>query len=626
MLTSSHSLPNLHAASRTHELSVNDNASKNKCNSPNASIFACNTCAAILSRVDDVAHRLSQDPPCSLNGSALELLSLTLVNGKDWPTDVALAWKHDADTRPYTAFVPGEEKCWIDVEKLSGDRQKQRIEICHDGKDNYAATKSGETWKASGEDAFFKIMLAVRAGVSIDAISDKQANELRKELADCALEQRALLGALWQEGLKEPLKLDSASAVATAKNRVNDAPISLERNPRWINPQTRPACKYSPVKIADLAHKDAMNSTREEAMKSMQAVLDNRIDTCRELSMDRAIPGSGSWFSFIRGPQLHEPHLNKGTVPALVISGGSASKLTADLSKDYSLAWHPKNMTHSQGTHAEPVYLLVHRLDYPTYASTMKDVLEQYPNLHLVGWDGGKLTGFGAARASAIAFADTLSYRPERVMMIDQDVVKTEQTRHTHPTVRTRVENLHLTTNHPIVGYGIGYPTRQSPPAPFGEPLPPKSSDLNGPAEQFVSITAPFRKQWEDGIYPPYMVAGGEDMLMSKELGLSKDGRNRVLPQERIIKKELEGLSDTPNVYWNEGRAQTLEALFEAEKNTLVEFEGRKMSLEDLMYKFKDNGWIASHPSVESYNVSACVIERIILRLNNELTKEEVQK
>lgn len=212
------------------------------------------------------------------------------------------------------------------------------------------------------------------------------------------------------------MKLDSAGAVTAAKNMTNSvsgAPISVERNPRWINPETRPACKYSPVKVSDLPPKDAIKSTREEAMKSMQAVLDNRIHACRELSMDRGTPSAGSWLSFISGPQLHEPHLNKGTVPALVISGGSASKLTVDLGKDYSLAWHPKNMTNERGTHAEPVYLLVHRLDYPTYASTMKEVLEQYRNLHLVGWDGGKLTGFGAARASAIAFADTLSYRPE---------------------------------------------------------------------------------------------------------------------------------------------------------------------------------------------------------------------
>jgi hypothetical protein len=296
----------------------------------------------------------------------LELLSLSLVKDKNWPADVVLVWKHDADTRPYTAFAPGEEKGWGDVEKSSADQQKQSIEVCHDGKDNYCATKSGETWKASGNDAFFKMMLAVRAGVSVDAVSEKQAAEFRKELAVSILEQRSMLGAVWQEGLQEPLKLDSTSAVTDAKNMtisVSGAPISVERNPRWINPETRPACKYSPVKVSDLPHKDAIESTRGEAMKSMQAVLDNRIDTCRELSMDRGTPSSGSWFSFIRGPQLHEPHLNKSTVPALVISGGSADKLMADLGKDYSLAWHPKNMTTERGTHAEPVYLLVHRLD-----------------------------------------------------------------------------------------------------------------------------------------------------------------------------------------------------------------------------------------------------------------------
>lgn len=197
MLTSSHSLPNLHAASCTHELSVIDNAPERKCSSSNSSIFAYSTCAAILSKGDDIAHRLAQEPPCPLNGSALELLSLALVKDKNWPADVALVWKHDADSRPYTAFAPGEEKGWGDVEKLSADQKKQNIEVCHDGKDTYSATKSGETWKASGDDAFFKIMLAVRTGVSVDAVSDKQAAEFRKELAGSSLEQRAMLGALW---------------------------------------------------------------------------------------------------------------------------------------------------------------------------------------------------------------------------------------------------------------------------------------------------------------------------------------------------------------------------------------------------------------------------------------------
>ncbi|MFO2463435.1 hypothetical protein OOJ96_19680 [Pseudomonas sp. 15FMM2] len=624
MLTSSHSLPNLHIDSRAQELSTTGNVCEKKSALSNSGIFAYNTCTATLSKVDDVTQRLSQEQPCSLNGSALELLSLALVNDKNWPADVALAWKHDTDTKPYIAFVPREEKRWIDAEKLTEGQQEHSIEICHDGQDNYSATKSGETWEASGKDAFFKVMLAISDGVSVEVISDKQAAAFRKEVANSTIEQRTMLGAQWKEGFQESLKLDSASAIASDRNMAHSmsgAPITVERNPQWINPETRPACKYSPVKVSDLPQKNALTNIREETTKSMQAVLDNRISTCRELAMERGTPSAGSWFSFIRGAQLHQPQLNKRTVPAIVLSGGSASKLTADLSKDYSLAWHPKNMRN------EPVYLLVHKMDYPTYASTMKETLEKYPNLHLIGWDGGKLTGFGAARASAIAFADSLAYRPERVMMIDQDVVKTEQTRHTHPAVRAKVANLHQTTNQPVVGYGIGYPSRQSSPPPFGETLPPDpSSDLNGPAEQFVSITAPFRKQWEDGIYPPYMVAGGEDMLMSKQLGLSKNGRNVALPEHRIIKKELKGPADTPNVYWNEGRTQTLKALFEAEKNTLVEFENQKMSLDDLMHKFVENGWIDSHPSVESYNTSACVIERIILRLNNELNKSAIQK
>ena len=620
MLTPSHSLPNLHTTNPKNGLSGASNTPAEKGSPPDPAIFSYTPSVAILAKVDNVAKML-QESTCALNGSSLELLSLALVKDKDWPDDVPLAWKHYANTRPCTAFSPSKKKSWVDFETLPEPHKTQSIEIHHDGKENYSATKRGETWEASGEDAFFKIMLAIKSDVIVDTISDKQATEFRRDLSKNILDQRVMLSMLWQNGLQDQIKSDGACAVVAPRNvtnNVNSIPIRLECHPRWINLETRPACKYSPVNVTELPHKDAINS--------MQAVLHNRIDTCRELAMDRGIPGNGSWFSFIRPPQLHEPHLNKSTVPALVISGGSANKLAADLSKDYSLAWHPKNMRSELDARAEPVYLLVHKLDYPTYKSTMKEVLGQYPNLHLIGWDGGKLTGFGAARASALAFADTLSYRPERIMMIDQDVVKTEQTRHTNPTIRSKVESLHQTTKQPIVGYGVGYPTRQSTLLPFRETLPPKPSDLNGPAEQFVSIQAPFRKQWDDGIYPPYMVAGGEDMLMSKKLGLSKENRNMVLPEERIIKKELEGPADIPNAYWNEGRVQTLKALFEAEKNTLVEFEDQKMSLDGLMSKFEENGWITSHPSVESYNVAACVIERIILRLNKELAKEELQR
>jgi hypothetical protein len=65
----------------------------------------------------------------------------------------------------------------------------------------------------------------------------------------------------------------------------------------------------------------------------------------------------------------------------------------------------------------EPICLFVHSLDYKTYASTLGDVLGRFRNVHLIGWNGGAMTGFGAARCAALAFADTLPYRPQRILM-----------------------------------------------------------------------------------------------------------------------------------------------------------------------------------------------------------------
>lgn len=620
MLVSSHSLPNVHTATYARGASTLSNASVEKRNGSEYAVFGYNASASILSKIDTVVSELQQESASTLSGSSLELLSLALVKGERWPVDVALAWKHDASSRVHTVFIPGEEKNWTGVDALSEEQISQSIEICCDAEENYAATKGGETWKASGKDAFFKIMLAINAGVDVDVISDKQAVEFRRDLSEIILEQRVALAGLLKSCQQDQIGLEGTRAAIgpeTITTNVNAVPISVVRNPDWVDLKKRPTCKYSPVIVSDLPNKGAM--------KSMQDVLSNRIEICRELSLDRGMPGDGSWFSFIRGPQLHEPHLHNGTVPAIVISGGSANKLSAELGKDYSLAWHPMNMRRELDAPAEPVYLLVHKLDYPTYSAVMKEAIELYPNLHLIGWDGGKLTGFGAARASALAFADTLSYRPDRIIMVDQDVVKTEQTRLTSPTIRNNVETLHQTTKQPVVGYGVGYPTRQPSPPPFSETLAPKESDLNSPAQQFVSIQAPYRNQWDDGVYPPYMVAGGEDMLMGIELGLVKNKRNTVLPEERIIKKELEGPADIPNSYWDQGRSQTLKALFESERNIMLEFENQKMSLDSLMSKFEKEGWVTAHPSDESYNVAACIVERIILKLNKELVKEGVK-
>ncbi|BBE08740.1 Putative uncharacterized protein [Mycoavidus cysteinexigens] len=214
-------------------------------------------------------------------------------------------------------------------------------------------------------------------------------------------------------------------------------------------------------------------------------------------------------------------------------------------------------------------------------------------------------------------------------MMIDQDVALTEATRHTSLEVQRELKMNFETSGKEIAAYGVGYPTRGTPPNHFGlrtfdeaaEAEKPSETDFNSPAQQFVAIKAPFRqngKDGKDGIYEPYMVGGGEDMLMGIRLGLIKEGKNISLLDRKIVKKALEGPADQPNSYWNEMHRATLEELFKAEKDTLVEFDGEKMSLEDLILKFEDRDLIERRPSMESYNTAACIIERIILRYHKD--------
>ncbi|MEA5385623.1 hypothetical protein [Vibrio parahaemolyticus] len=168
----------------------------------------------------------------------------------------------------------------------------------------------------------------------------------------------------------------------------------------------------------------------------------------------------------------------------------------------------------------------------------------------------------------------------------------------------------------------LGYPTRQEVPSPFSKGEAPTVADFNSPTQQFVSIASPFRGRLSDGIYPAYMVTGGEDMLMGLDLKLIENEHNNSILNERIVKKELKGSTDSPNKYWNENRIETLKELFESEKNTMFLFEGNSVTLDGLMQLFVDKGWVSSHPSPESYNTASCIIERVILRrkklVNNE--------
>jgi len=317
-----------------------------------------------------------------------------------------------------------------------------------------------------------------------------------------------------------------------------EVPIRLERNDSWINPNTRLSCKYSPVVVS--------KKPTDDEIKVMQEVLKNRINICKELAKKRKQSDQVGWFSFIRGSRSHEPSLKSDNVPVIVISGGSAKKLAAELSKDYSLAWHPMNLRN------EPLYLLVHSLDYDSYASALNEMIWQFRNMHLIGWNGGAMAGFGAALAAALAFADTLPYRPKRILMVDQDVVQTEDTRHTSPTVQNAIKRAHKETKKTVIGFGVGYPTRgELPKYPFkkstsdpgaGYLIPREiptfgKDDFNSPTQQFVSIEAPLRSKMNDGIYPAYMVGGGEDMLMGMQLELTQQDRNITLLMLRSMLK-----------------------------------------------------------------------------------------
>ncbi|WP_370888461.1 hypothetical protein [Caballeronia sp. RCC_10] len=387
--------------------------------------------------------------------------------------------------------------------------------------------------------------------------------------------------------------------------------IAIGENPLWVSPATRPTCKYAPVVV---------NKTQtDQAKQSMRNVLHKRVELCRQLGIEHEKPqlaGVG-WFSFLRSGPSHEPHLRSTNVPVIVISGGSALKVAQELESNYRLAWHPAILRN------EPLYLLVHRLDFASYGGALRRVMAQFRNMHLIGWDGGKMTGFGAARAAALAFADSLPYLPKRILLMDQDVVCTEATRHTRPDVLGQVTRLHEETGKSLVGYGVGYPTRQGVPKPFAETPAPAREDLNSPVQQFVSITAPFRQKLltgkpnlNDGIYPAYMVAGGEDMLAGFHLDMMDADENVGLRKQRVIKKQLSGPDDPGNRYWNVARVETLKRLFEGERHTRLVWQGHVVTLDLLMRMFSANKWIKPLPDAEAYNAAACVIERIILRLH----------
>ncbi|MEQ8962583.1 MAG: hypothetical protein RLP02_32515, partial [Coleofasciculus sp. C2-GNP5-27] len=172
--------------------------------------------------------------------------------------------------------------------------------------------------------------------------------------------------------------------------------ISLSQNDAWINPETRPANKYAPVTV---------DKVQNSACEQMSDVLLTRKQTCSELGY-KPIGG----YTFTRADQLSQRNYRSHTIPIIVLSGGASGKIKLELDRDLALAWHPLS---SRG---KPVYIFVHQLDYATYERTLRSELSRYKNLFLVGWNGGGLTGFGAARSAALAYAQSLPYLPDRIL------------------------------------------------------------------------------------------------------------------------------------------------------------------------------------------------------------------
>ena len=268
---------------------------------------------------------------------------------------------------------------------------------------------------------------------------------------------------------------------------------------------------------------------------------------------------------------------------------------------------------------SEPVYLIVHQIEFTKYLQALSGLMSCYRNLHVIGWKGGNLTGFGAARSAALSFADTLSYRPQRVILMDQDVVQSTKVRFFEFGPFSKVALQHKSTGVPVIGLGVGYPTRSSVDelqtvrlqTLRGEKVisDPKKEDYASPVQQAVSITAPFRgTTYSDGPYPSYMVSGGEDMLMGMELKLGKES----LVEGRIVKKSLEGPQDLSNKHWTVLRANMLKTLYEAEKSIKVSWYGNIMTIEKLVSILEQITGLEK----ETHNTSSCIVERIILRLH----------
>lgn len=138
--------------------------------------------------------------------------------------------------------------------------------------------------------------------------------------------------------------------------------IFLKPNPEWIDKSKRAAVKYSPVRVSEIG----------QPVHRMQDILKKRIEICQELALYPPQQKDVGWFKFIRTDNYssYSQHLKPTNVPIIVISGGGAKKIACEMNGKCAiyLAWHPLNSRN------EPVYMLVHQLDFNSYMKELRNI------------------------------------------------------------------------------------------------------------------------------------------------------------------------------------------------------------------------------------------------------------
>lgn len=363
--------------------------------------------------------------------------------------------------------------------------------------------------------------------------------------------------------------------------------IKISTNRYWLNPAEYARCKYAPVVV-----------DKNCGIRELTEIKNARKEQCRGMMADSySFPDVPRKWRFSRNDHDASTALNANTVPVFVTSSDASSAIAAYL-KDTSkpkLAW---------AQDPSPIkYIFVHDIEFDTYKKNLSTLFARGRPYVLVGWSGGALTGFGAARAAVLSLASELRYSPQRIVMMDHDVLDKRlpaaDIKKKHDSGKT------------VVGLGKGAPTRVTGLTQPGRHFDPGAS----PTQQHVSLKAPYT--YDQGkAYAIFMVAGGEDMAMSKKLGhfepTPRGGvSNQAIVKATIDKVDLGGRDG--NTAMAAAKLATLQELYKREKDIPVEFNGRASTVGAAAQYLKAELKKRVKQELAVEHVSSLIVERILL-------------